>query len=211
MPHVDRSRIQQPGPAAAARTSAATAGTRARIGLAMACGLLALACASVVDARSSDRTKPMDIDAGRHEGTIEGNGTSIFSGGVTITQGTLDIRADRADIQQRGGQPVRAILTGRQAVLKQQMDDGTPMTARADRIEYDLTSEVVVLIGNYTVTTPRGSTSGQRLTYDLKSGKVESGGAGNGRVQLRILPNGAQGTQPAIPPAKPASDGQGGG
>ena len=201
MPHADRRRIPQPRPAAARAT--------ASFGLALACGLLALACASGAAARSSDRTRPMDIDAGRHEGSIEGNGTSIFSGGVTITQGTLDIRADRADIQQRGGQPVRAILTGRQAVLKQQMDDGTPMTARADRIEYDLTSEVVVLIGNYTVTTPRGSTTGQRLTYDLKSGRVESGGEGNGRVQLRILPNAAAKPASGAAPARP--DGQGGG
>ncbi len=204
MHHADRPRIPQHDAA-----SAAIATPPARIGAAVACGLLALACATGAFARSSDRTKPMEIDAGRHEGSIEGNGTSIFSGGVTITQGTLDIRADRADIQQRGGQPVRAVLTGRQAVLKQQMDDGTPMTARADRIDYDLTSEVVVLIGNYTVTTPRGSTSGQRLTYDLKSGRVESGGEGNGRVKLRILPNAAQGD---AAPAKPASgNGQGGG
>lgn len=209
MPHADRPRITQHGTAAARTRPAAPA--LARIGLALACGLLALTCAATAVARSSDRTKPMDIDAGRHEGSIEGNGTSIFSGGVTITQGTLDIRADRADIEQRGGQPVRAILTGRQAMLKQQMDDGTPMTARADRIEYDLTREVVVLIGNYTVTTPRGSTSGQRLTYDLKSGRVESGGEGNGRVQLRILPNAAQGGQAPAKPPKPASGGQGGG
>lgn len=207
MHHADRPRIPQHDAASAA---IATPPARpVRIGAAVACGLLALACATGAFARSSDRTKPMEIDAGRHEGSIEGNGTSIFSGGVTITQGTLDIRADRADIQQRGGQPVRAVLTGRQAVLKQQMDDGTPMTARADRIDYDLTSEVVVLIGNYTVTTPRGSTSGQRLTYDLKSGRVESGGEGNGRVKLRILPNAAQGD---AAPAKPASgNGQGGG
>lgn len=207
MPHADRSRAPQ-------RTATAPHAARGtRIGPVL-CSLFALACTFDASARSSDRTKPMDIDAGRHEGSIEGNGTSVFSGGVTITQGTLDIRADRADIQQRGGQPVRAILTGRQAALKQEMDDGTPMTARADRIEYDLTTEVVVLVGNYTVTTPRGSTSGQRLTYDLKSGRVESGGEGNGRVKLRIVPNAQQGspTPPAAKPAsgKPAPSGSGG-
>ena len=38
------------------------------------------------------------------------------------------------------------------------------------------------------VTTQRGSTSGQRLTYNLKSGQVDSGGAENGGVKMRILP-----------------------
>jgi lipopolysaccharide export system protein LptA len=152
-------------------------------------------------ARDSDRNQPMDIDAGRQEGTLDGNSVNVLSGGVTITQGTLDIRADRADIHQRGGEVVRAVLTGSQAVLKQQMDDGSPMTAKADRIDYDMTSEVILLTGNYTVTTPRGTTSGQRLTYNLKSGRIESGGEGNGRVTMRIQPKSAQ----KAPQNKPAA------
>lgn len=175
----------------------------AGVALLFACALVAAGTAA---ARSSDRTKPMDIDAGRQEGTLDGNSINVLTGGVVITQGTLDIRADRADIHQRGGEVVRAVLTGRQAVLKQDMDDGTPMTARADRIDYDMTRDVVVLSGNYTVTTPRGSTSGQRLTYDLKTGRVESGGEGNGRVQLRINPN----ATPAPAKPKPATDESGG-
>ena len=56
------------------------------------------------------------------------------------------------------------VLTGKQAVLKQQLDNGSPMTATANRIDYDMLADVVVLTGNYTVTTQRGSTSGnQRL------------------------------------------------
>jgi lipopolysaccharide export system protein LptA len=167
------------------------------------CGVL---CSAAI-ARSSDRTKPMDIDAGRQEGTLDGNSVNVLSGGVVITQGTLDIRADRADIHQRGGEVVRAVLTGKQAILKQDMDDGTPMTARADRIDYDLLSDVVVLTGNYTVTTPRGTTRGQRLTYDLKSGRVESGGD-SGRVQLRIMPKSTQGgAKPAADAPKPPAQG----
>lgn len=155
--------------------------------------------AGTVLARSSDRTQPMDIDAGRQEGTLDGNSVNVFSGGVTISQGTLDIRADRADIHQRGGDVVRAVLTGNQAVLRQQMDDGSQMTAKADRIDYDTATDVIVLSGNYTVTTPRGSTSGQRMTYDLKTGRIESGGEGNGRVKLRILPKTTQGGAAAKP------------
>ncbi len=150
-------------------------------------------------ARDGDRNQPMDIDAGRQEGTLDGNSINVLSGGVTITQGTLDIRADRADIHQRGGEVVRAVLTGKQALLKQQMDDGSPMTAKADRIDYDMTTDVVLLTGNYTVTTPRGSTTGQRLTYDLKSGRIESGGEGAGRVKMRILPKAGQSAAPGKP------------
>ena len=103
-------------------------------------------------------------------------------------QGTLNIDADRAVISFKDGEASQAVLTGNQAVLRQQMDNGTPMTARADRIDYDMLADVVVLTGNYTVTTQRGSTSGQRLTYNLKSGQVDSGGEDGGRVKMRILP-----------------------
>ena len=149
---------------------------------------LAAPCAGPAAARSSDRQQPMDIEAGHQTGTIDDREPTVLSGDVRITQGTLNINADRAVITLKGSEPVHAVLTGGQAVLRQQMDDGTPMTAKADRIDYDITGDVIVLIGNYTVTTQRGSTSGQRLTYNLKSGQVDSGGENNGRVKMRILP-----------------------
>lgn len=152
-------------------------------------------------ARESDRNQPMDIESDHQEGTLDGNSINTLSGNVVIKQGTLDIRAAKADIHQAGGEVVRAILTGSQAVLKQQMDDGSPMTAKADRIDYNMSTDVVVLTGNYTVTTPRGSTSGQRLTYDLKSGRLESGGQGSGRVKMTIQPKSTRAT-PA-PAGKP--------
>lgn len=145
-------------------------------------------CAPPAAARSSDRNQPMDIQAGHQSGTVDYSQPTTLSGGVKIVQGTLHIDADRAVISFKDGDPAQAVLTGNQAVLNQQMDNGTPMTARADRIDYDMVSDVVVLTGNYTVTTQRGSTSGQRLTYNLKSGQVDSGGEDGGRVKMRILP-----------------------
>ena len=154
--------------------------------------LLAIAfgasCAGTAAARSGDRSQPMDIEASQTSGTLDDREPTILSGNVKIDQGTLHIDADRAVVTLKGSEPVRAVLTGNQAVLKQQMDNGTPMTARADRIDYDMVADVVVLTGNYTVTTQRGSTSGQRLTYNLKSGQVDSGGQDGGRVKMRILP-----------------------
>ena len=182
-----------------------TADSSARLrALPLAFAAFALMLAGAASARDSDRNQPMDIDAGRQEGTLDGNSVNVLSGGVVITQGTLDIRADRADIHQSGGEVVRAVLTGKQAVLKQQMDDGSPMTAKADRIDYEMTSDVIVLTGNYTITTPRGTTSGQRLTYNLKSGRVESGGD-SGRVKMTILPKSGRAS---ATPQKPAPQGK---
>ena len=157
--------------------------------LAIALGAL---CAGPAAARSSDRNQPMDIQAGHQSGTVDYSQPTTLSGGVTIVQGTLHIDANRAVISFKDGEASQAVLTGNQAVLKQQMDNGTPMTATADRIDYDMLADVVVLTGNYTVTTQRGSTSGQRLTYNLQSGQVDSGGQDGGRVKMRILPKSAR-------------------
>lgn len=167
-----------------------------------AIAVIAFALAGVAGARDSDRRQQMDIGSDHAEGTLDGNGISVLTGNVVINQGSLDIRAARADIHQRAGEPVRAVLTGSQAVMKQQMDDGSWMTAKADRIDYDMVAEVIVLTGNYSVTTPRGSTRGQRLTYNLKTGRVDSGGEGSGRVSLTIVPKAAQQNAPA-PQDKP--------
>lgn len=161
----------------------------------------ALLAAGAAWARSSDRNRPMDIEAGRQVGTFSGDSVNTLSGGVHITQGSLDITADSARITLAGGDPTRAVFSGGPVVLKQVLDDGTPMSARADAVDYDLRTEVVVFTGNVSIQQPRGSMSGQRVVYDLKSGRVDSGGEGGGRVRMRILPRDAQGaTAPETAP-----------
>jgi len=160
--------------------------------------IISVTAIGAAHARSSDRTKPMDIDAGRQEGTLDDSSPTILSGGVHITQGTLDIQSSTATISTRNGDPSRAVLTGAPVVLKQQMDDGTPMTARASQVDYDLSTETVVFTGSVVIDQPRGSMSGQRVVYNMKTGRVDSGGQGNGRVKMRILPkNAAASAKPA--------------
>lgn len=156
--------------------------------------LLALATAPVAaDARSSDRNQAMDIDSGAADYSLDDRRPTVLSGGVTITQGTLDIRSNRAEITQRGGEPVRVVLSGGPVKLNQQLDDGTPMSATAAKVDYDLTTEVVVFVGNVAIQQPRGSLSGERVVYNMRTGQVQSGGKDSGRVKMRILPRNAQG------------------
>jgi lipopolysaccharide export system protein LptA len=155
--------------------------------------LLALfALPAGVQARSSDRSKPMDISADETDYVLDDRRPTVLTGNVTITQGTLDIRARRAEITQRGGEPTRAVLTGSPVKLDQQLDDGTPMSATANKVDYDLTTEIVVLSGNVILRQPRGSLSGGRVVYNMRTGQVQSGGKGEGRVKMRILPRNAR-------------------
>jgi lipopolysaccharide export system protein LptA len=148
-----------------------------------------VAFAGAADARSSDRNQPMELLSSTNSCTLGDSGTCVLTGNVRITQGTLDITAAKATIYRGGGEVSRAVLSGAPVVLKQTMDDGTPMTARASGVDYNLRTEVVVFTGDVNLQQPRGSMSGARVVYNLKTGTVESGGGeGDGRVRMTILP-----------------------
>ena len=161
--------------------------------LASAALRLLLPVADVV-AKSSDRNQAMTIDSGSQSGNMEGNGKTVLGGGVVVTQGTLEIRSAAAEIYMADGEVSRSVFTGKQVKMKQQMDDGTWMDAQADRVEYDMKTETITFIGNYTVKSDRGSNSGQRMVYNTKSGNMQSGGDGS-RVRTVIQPKSAQPAQ----------------
>src|SRR5690606_36107763 len=102
-----------------------------------------------------------------------------------------------ADVFQKDGQVDKVVLTGRQATLKQQLDDGTWMNGRADNIEYQVNQDVVILTGNYRVESAKGTNAGQRMVYNTKTGDMQSGGDGS-RVRTVIQPKNKTAT-PAAP------------
>ncbi len=166
---------------------------RQPVSLALFAAALLGAASPLAWAKSSDRNQETVIDAGRQEGSFEGNGKTLLSGGVSISQGTLDIRSATGEVYMRDGEINRVVFEGKQATLKQQLDDGTWMDAKADRIEYDLVSETITLTGNYSVKSERGTNSGQRMVYNTKTGNMQSGGDGS-RVRTVIKPKSAQGS-----------------
>jgi lipopolysaccharide export system protein LptA len=152
--------------------------------------LLALAALApaLAHARATDRNQPMSLDSDQSDCNLaDANSKCVFTGNVVIIQGTLDIRAERAEVQRRNGEVDQIVLTGRQATMKQQMDDGTMMNASADKIVYERTKEILTLTGNFKIESPRGSNSGQRMVYNMGTGQMQSGGDGT-RVRTVIQP-----------------------
>ena len=158
--------------------------------------LLAVAALApaLAPARTSDRNQPMTLDSDSSDcNQADAAGKCVFSGNVVIVQGTLDIRAGRAEVLRRNGEIDQVILTGKQATMKQQMDDGSMMNASADRIVYEVGREVLTLTGNFKIESPRGSNSGQKMVYNMATGQMQSGGDGT-RVRTVIQPKTAAGS-----------------
>ncbi|AER55778.1 lipopolysaccharide transport periplasmic protein LptA [Pseudoxanthomonas spadix BD-a59] len=174
---------------------------KARLALLVAASLLITGAAL---AKSSDRNQPMTIDAARSEGSFENDGVTHLSGDVVVVQGTLEVHADNGEIHFRNGEIARAVFTGNQARMKQVNDDGTPVDAVADRIDYDVINNIVTLTGNYRITSPKGSNAGQKMVYNTVTGKMQSGGDGT-RVHTVIQPKNKAPTSQTPAPARPGA------
>jgi lipopolysaccharide export system protein LptA len=159
---------------------------------------LLLAFAGTVAARESDREQPMDIEADDIDATLAEDSESRLSGNVLITQGTLRIASTSATITRQGGEIVKVLLEGGPASLQQEQDDGTPMSARATRIDYDVKAETIVLTGAVAVDQGGDTMRGERVAYDLKSGRLNAAGdgSGDGRIRMTIQPRASTPTEP---------------
>jgi lipopolysaccharide export system protein LptA len=151
--------------------------------------LLALLVCMPAHALKSDRDKPMDVSSDSLQASTN-DGISTLNGNVRMTQGTLKVGADRAVVHQNDKHEIaRVELFGAPAALAEELDEGGLLDARARSMDYDLKTQLVVMTGEVVVKQPRGELRGEKVTYDLSTGKLTGSGEGTaGRVQLHIAP-----------------------
>ena len=184
--------------------------------------LTALACApGVGQAEKADRNKPMNIeaDALRHD---ELKQTSVFTGRVVMTKGTIVIRGARVDVRQDAEGYQFGTVTaepGKLAYYRQKREGlDEYIEGEADSIEYDSRADRVRFIRNAELRRLRGATlademTGTLIVYDNTTdvftvdGSVTTPGqqAGTGgRVRAILTPRGAASAPAAVAPGAPA-------
>lgn len=179
--------------AAADRSNARARALRRVVALTCTGALLA-AASPLALALKADRQAPMEIRAETGDAMLAGDGDVRLQGNVAIQQGSFLAEAATAVISRKAGGLDRAVLDGQPARLQQQLDEGGLLRARARRIDYDLKTETVVLSGDVEVQQPRGTLRGERITYDLKTGRLDAGGGEGGRIFMRIEPTSTSGS-----------------
>src|SRR5690606_3178414 len=148
---------------------------------------LALLLAMPASARSSDRDQPMDISASYTDVLLDDDSVSVLEGNVKIRQGTMEVDAERAEIHRVADEITLTVPTGAPARLHQISDSGEPMDAVAGNIAYRPNEGEMLLTGAVEVRQPRGTLRGERIKYDIDTGRLDGGGDGS-RVNMRILP-----------------------
>jgi len=157
--------------------------------IASALALSLLACNAM--ALKSDRQQPIDLAADHFDGAIAETGETRIRGNVQISQGSLKIAAAEAVITREQGAFKRAVLTGAPATVEQTLDTGGQMRSQARKIEYDMAADTLLLTGDVVITQPEGNLRGERVHYDIGTGKIDAGGEG-GRVRMHIPAPAAQ-------------------
>jgi lipopolysaccharide export system protein LptA len=179
-------------------------------------GLWALA-AWPASAAQGDRTRPLAIE---NDGGGIYNAQSRrteFSGKVLLTQGTLQMRANRLEAQQRDDGSVFVLAQGSptEPVRFEQARDvpGERIAGQAERIEYDSAAETVRFVGGATVRRLNqgqvaDEVTGAVIVYNSRAETfaVEGGQTApqpNGRVRVILMPRDAASAVPAPAGAVP--------
>ena len=182
------------------------------------------AFAGMAQAEKADSTKPMNIeaDALRHD---ELKQTSVFTGNVVMTKGTIVLRGAQLDVRQDPEGFQYGVVTaeaGKRAFFRQKRDTvpGQPeefVEGEGEVIEYDGKADRVKFIRRAEMRRYRGATVsdemvGSLITYDnvTEVFTVDGGPASatpGGRVRAVLSPrDGASapvaGQRPATPPAQ---------
>ncbi len=151
-------------------------------------GMLWVMLLPAATALESDRQQPIDVSADSSELDARTGFTHIM-GSVVILQGTLEVKADDAQVFVDSGRVTRVLLNGNPATWKQQMDSLEWMDAHAAQIDYQVNDATILLTGDAQVNHPQGQITGDKLTYDLDAEKLRGDSSNGGRVKIRLEPD----------------------
>jgi lipopolysaccharide export system protein LptA len=177
---------------------------------------LALAAGPAL-AEKADRTKPMNVEADtlRYDDVQQ---TSVFTGRVVVTKGTIVIRGAKMTVKQDPEGYQFGTVTaepGKLAFFRQKRDGVDEyIEGEAETIQYDGRGDLVKFIGRAEMRRLRGSaiadeTSGSVITYNNSNDQFTVDGGATaatpsnpgGRVRATLAPR----TSSATPPAAAAS------
>ncbi len=124
-------------------------------------------------AERADRTQKVNINSIDFEGD-QGKGVYKLSRNVTVTQGTLKITADRADIRTTEDEQYFAVLTAKPVCFRQRTDQGNWAQGVAERVEYDSARGIVELYGNAILFVGDDETRASYIVYNTQANTFEA-------------------------------------
>jgi lipopolysaccharide export system protein LptA len=116
---------------------------------------------------------------------------ATYQGNVVIKQGSLRVKADNLEIDASQGEGNEIfIAVGSPATYSQQQEDGSIVTARADKIEYHRQTRSLTLDGNAQITQNSSSVKGESIKFNMELEQIIAQGSDqdSGRVITTFQP-----------------------
>ncbi len=145
---------------------------------------LLLIASSLALALPDDANQPISIVA---DSAIKDDklGLTIYEGNVSITQGSLNILADKVTVFIVAEQVSKMIAIGKPASFKQQHNiDAKDVIAKADTIDYFILDKKITLTENALLNQGGSILTGKVINYDLDDAKAKA----EGGVQVVMQP-----------------------
>ncbi len=153
------------------------------------CAVLFLSVSQLALSLPDDRKKAINLSSDR---AVYERNQGIYIGNVNMSQGSLKIRADKLTIVESDRKVQKVIAEGTPAYFEQQprSDEGV-VIASAQRIEYSLQQEEILLQRNASITHQGSKISGDRVVYSGRKQTVVADGGSNekdNRVKMTLQP-----------------------
>lgn len=182
------------------------------------CLTVCLGGANTAWAERADRDKPLNAEADslRYDDARQ---TSVFTGNVVITKGTIRIRGAQVEIRQDAQGNQFGVVTGSPGTFRQKRDGvDEHIEGEARRIDYDSRADTVRFTGDAVLRRYKGTllndeTSGGVIVYNNATDTFTvdgadparptasgSSAASGGRVRAMLTPVPKPGAAPAAPP-----------
>lgn len=136
---------------------------------------------------TTDFTLPVTLDS-RNQAIDGKNKTSIFIDNVAIRQGSLELLADKVEVNAAKGAGKEVILaTGQPASYKQRKDDGSMVEASANEIIYDVSTRTISLKGQALIMQDGVRVTGDSIVFDMSKEQILASTNDNSDESVRTV------------------------
>lgn len=150
-------------------------------------------------ALSSDRDQPVILNSASLNVDDEKQ-QSVFQGNVLIRQGSIIIKAERVTTIAENDNLNKVLIEGNPASFRQLTDEKKEIKAQANRIEYFVNDNQLILLGNAKIAQDDGNVfAAERIVYDTERHYFDAGKSVEknkpivvnkpGRIHMTIIPD----------------------
>lgn len=152
----------------------------------LVCIALLISLQPLCSAIAQDYTQQIKIDADNLSSQKEN--VLTYSDNVIITQGTIEIRADKLEIDASAGKGSEVYSVFGNPVRYSQQLDGKPVNAYANEMRYEPANRLLTLSGDAELMQSGSQVKASTIKYNIETQEINAASDSNRRVTTIINP-----------------------